>query len=167
MPQGTWDDERHKKLLLAILVNHPKLDFEAISKTMDDGTKAASIREHIRQLKMRVDSTNNTPSSTPAKKEMVIKPNATRAKVKKTEPRTKRRRITSTVADLGWGYVSDEAELELSEAAIPSKTSKIKSEPVDDTNLTDDPTAKPTVESEHESGLQTRGEPEFELEFEA
>ncbi|KAJ6027633.1 uncharacterized protein N7446_003771 [Penicillium canescens] len=139
MPQGSWDDERHRKLLLAILADQPRLDFESISKNMGDGTKAASIREHIRQLKIRVESAKNTPGSSPAKKEKPTKPKVTRAKADKAQSGAKRRRTSSDIAALGWGYLSDDVDVEYSEAGTPSKESKIKNEPVDDTQLNDQP----------------------------
>jgi hypothetical protein len=102
------------------------------------GTKAASIREHIRQLKLRADSATNTPCSTP-KEEKPTKPKASRAKIGRAQSPVKRRRTTSDITELGWGYLSDELDGDLSEAGTPSKKPKIKSEPMDDILITDEP----------------------------
>jgi hypothetical protein len=86
-----------------------------------------------------VESATNTPSSSPAKKEKPTKPKVTRAKADKTQSGTKRRRTSSDVAALDWGYLSDDMDVEYSESGTPSKESKIKNEPVDDTKLNDEP----------------------------
>ena len=99
-----------------------------------------------------MESAKNTPGSSPAKKEKPTKPKVTRAKADKAQSGAKRRRTSSEVAGLGWGYLSDDVDVEYSEASTPSKESKIKNEPVDDTKLTD----------ELEAESQLKMEPEFE-----
>lgn len=86
-----------------------------------------------------MESAKNTPSSSPAAKEKPTKPKVTRAKADKTQSGTKRRRTSSDIAALGWGYLSDNVDVEYSEAGTPIKESKIKNEPVEDTKLGDEP----------------------------
>ncbi|KAJ5754065.1 uncharacterized protein N7511_008218 [Penicillium nucicola] len=154
MPQAVWDDERHKKLLLAIMANQPKLDYEAVSKSMDDGTKAASIREHIRQLKMRVSSTNSTPNASPAKKEKGPKAKRANSKATQAERPSKTRRLTITdPLEFDRGYATDQMETNNSEAESPRKDLKVKDEPLDDATL-----PKSKMQYQDEAGLATEAD---------
>lgn len=109
-----------------------------------------------------MESAKNTPSSSPAKKEKPTKPNVTRAKADKARSGAKRRRTSSDVAGLGWGYLSDDVDVEYSEAGTPSKESKIKNEPVDDTMLIDEPEDDIKLNDELEAESQLKMGAEFE-----
>ena len=98
-----------------------------------------------------MESAKNTPSSSPAKEKPL-----TRAKADKARSGAKRRRTSSGVAGLGWGYLSDDVDVEYSEAGTPSKESKIKNEPVDDTMFIDVPEGVIKLNDELEAESQLK-----------
>ncbi|CDM27464.1 hypothetical protein PROQFM164_S01g001275 [Penicillium roqueforti FM164] len=50
---STWDHERDKKLLLAIIAVHSPLDYAAIAKAMGQGDSTAAVKKHVYTLKAR------------------------------------------------------------------------------------------------------------------
>ncbi|KAJ5790877.1 uncharacterized protein N7518_007888 [Penicillium psychrosexuale] len=48
---STWDHERDKKLLLAIMAVHSPLDYAAIAKAMGQGDSTAAVKKHVYTLK--------------------------------------------------------------------------------------------------------------------
>ncbi|OQE00517.1 hypothetical protein PENVUL_c050G01130 [Penicillium vulpinum] len=56
----SWDHERDKQLLVAILAVHSPLDFAAIAKAMGPGATTAAVRQHVHGLKARQGSQSPT-----------------------------------------------------------------------------------------------------------
>ncbi|KAJ5373032.1 hypothetical protein N7517_005038 [Penicillium concentricum] len=50
----SWDHERDKQLLVAILAVHSPLDFAAIAKAMGQGDSTAAVKNHVYTLKTRL-----------------------------------------------------------------------------------------------------------------
>ncbi|KAJ5824979.1 hypothetical protein N7447_007319 [Penicillium robsamsonii] len=52
----SWDHERDKQLLVAILAVHSPLDFAAIAKAIGQGDSTAAVKNHVYSLKTRQEA---------------------------------------------------------------------------------------------------------------
>ncbi|KAJ5502535.1 hypothetical protein N7463_005409 [Penicillium fimorum] len=59
----SWDHERDKQLLVAILAVHSPLDFAAIAKAMGQGDSTAAVKNHVYALKTRQEAASAQSNS--------------------------------------------------------------------------------------------------------
>ncbi|OQE42250.1 hypothetical protein PENCOP_c004G04668 [Penicillium coprophilum] len=84
----SWDHERDKQLLVAILAVHSSLDFAAIARAMGQGDSTAAVKNHIYTLKAR----RGAASAHPGTNDKADKPTGRGRKATKTP--TKRKSVT-------------------------------------------------------------------------
>ncbi|KAJ5194261.1 hypothetical protein N7491_001597 [Penicillium cf. griseofulvum] len=86
----SWDHERDKRLLVAILAVHAPLDFAAVAKVMGQGDSARAVKTHCYTLKTRLEA--NSEQSNPNDK--ADKPTGRGRKAPRTP--TKRKDVSHT-----------------------------------------------------------------------
>ncbi|KAJ5171253.1 uncharacterized protein N7500_004036 [Penicillium coprophilum] len=59
----SWDHERDKQLLVAILAVHSPLDFAAIAKAMGQGDSTAGVKNHVYTIKARLGAASAQPGT--------------------------------------------------------------------------------------------------------
>ncbi|OQE25610.1 hypothetical protein PENFLA_c008G07546 [Penicillium flavigenum] len=114
---STWDHERDKQLLVAILAVHSPLDFAAIAKAMGQGGSTAAVRQHVHALKARQEGTTKQSPT----KDKTDKPTGRVRKA--TKPTTKRKTASATNPDKDFVV---EGQNDYGEEPCPSPTKQRK-----------------------------------------